>query len=508
MPRSEHVLLAIVFSLSSAAMVAGAVTHEPWWDEAQAWLIARDAPIADLFTHVVRYEGHPPLWYLLLAIPARLGLPYASMKVVAVLGGAASAFLLLYAFPRIPVFLRVLAPFAFYIAYQYTVVARSYVLVLPLLLLIARHYDRRSERPGLYALLLILLSHVSVHGFAVACALAALFLWEIARKKIPRPPRRAFLIATAAFAANAVLLVLLLWPPADNRAQARVHSPLDVNRHAQVILSVVPPLFWPPLSDETPVEAALMALAATAALTLLIVWYVASGAGPAVLAAALGVYAVALRYFSMWHEGLFFFVLLFGAAIAFGGPSGGRTRWRALDVAAQVVLVLLLLRHAQWTFQSLGHDLRWEATGSARAAEFIKSHGLHTRQIYGTGPAVVELQPYFAANIFDNYQNDGRAYWEWSSKNTWPYTHFTPTTDQEITRWFDGLVGARPEYIVYGSVLMEPDSHATRLFRDPSYRRIGSFGGYTYWKNHPNWLISFHVFERVTPRPPTGRPGA
>lgn len=50
--------------------------HEPWFDEAQSWLIARDCSWHDLLLVRPHYEGHPPLWWLLLAIPARLGVPY------------------------------------------------------------------------------------------------------------------------------------------------------------------------------------------------------------------------------------------------------------------------------------------------------------------------------------------------------------------------------------------------------------------------------------------------
>lgn len=33
--------------------------HEPWFDEAQSWLLARDANFFDLITKYLRYEGSP-----------------------------------------------------------------------------------------------------------------------------------------------------------------------------------------------------------------------------------------------------------------------------------------------------------------------------------------------------------------------------------------------------------------------------------------------------------------
>lgn len=49
--------------------------YDPWRDVAQAWLIARDLSVPELFAQL-RYEGHPCLWYLLLMPFAKLGFPY------------------------------------------------------------------------------------------------------------------------------------------------------------------------------------------------------------------------------------------------------------------------------------------------------------------------------------------------------------------------------------------------------------------------------------------------
>src|SRR5919108_4554632 len=151
-PRSETArrepaspgIRAHVFSLPWQAAVLAALAgllgamlfyHEPWFDEAQAWLIARDASPLDLVTRVLRYEGSPGLWHLILMVPARLHLPYATLNVVSGLFALAAGALFLRLAP-FPWPVRLLYPFSFWAFYQYGVVARSYVMG-PLLLFAA-----------------------------------------------------------------------------------------------------------------------------------------------------------------------------------------------------------------------------------------------------------------------------------------------------------------------------------------------------------------------------------
>lgn len=499
---SKNVVLGVAFLVYCAVAVTGAVVHEPSWEEAQAWLLARDTPVVSLLTRELRYEGHTPLWYLILAAPAKLGLPYWSMKVIAAATGAATAFLLLFAFPRLPLHIRLLAPFAFFIAYWYSVVARSYILLYPILLLIARRYERRSERPGVFALLLILLSLVSVHGFAIACGLAALFALDIWRKRIPTPPKRVLGAAALAFIVNAILVVLSLWPPKDLTSSIHVYSMISPHRHSQVITTVIPALFWNALEDDAPAIAVTKVAAALVALTLLVLWIVRSGAGAPFAVAILAMYVVSLRYLTAWHEGIYFLIILFGALLAFDRNTA--PRW--LRVAGQVMLVLLLLRHAEWAFRSLWYDVRAQTTGSARAAEYIRANGFDNGVLYGTGGAVVEIQPYFASNIFDNYQLNGRTYWDFSPRSPWPYVAFTPESQEAMERFLDQILADQPEVIVYGAGILEDKLYAPRLFGNPSYRHLAAFKGTTFWKDAPRWDVEYHVFQRVTLARPSGTP--
>lgn len=99
--------------------------HEPWFDEAEAWLMTRDLSLADLIFGWLRYEGHPPVWYLLLALPAKLGVPYEwGLKTVEWLCASAAAAVLLFRSP-FPRAARLALPFTYFLFYQYGVNAKN-----------------------------------------------------------------------------------------------------------------------------------------------------------------------------------------------------------------------------------------------------------------------------------------------------------------------------------------------------------------------------------------------
>ncbi len=149
--------------------------HEPWFDEAQAWLIARDATLWDLLAHKVRYEGSPGLWHALLWFLSHAGMPFSWLWMVSGALACGGAWIILTRAP-FPFWLRTGIVFSYFMAYQYAIVARSYALDLLLIPLIAASFANRLNRPVLYGALLGLLANVNAHSFIVAAALFAEFV--------------------------------------------------------------------------------------------------------------------------------------------------------------------------------------------------------------------------------------------------------------------------------------------------------------------------------------------
>lgn len=153
--------------------------HEPWFDEAQAWAIARSGTIKEILFEIPHYEGHPPLWHLILVPFAKLGAPYElSLAVVNIFFMTLAVAVLLFKSP-FPKLIRCLLPFNFFLFYQYGVISRPYCIFVLAIFLAAACYKNRNEHPVKYLLCLALMCAVHSYGIIIAGCLCIVWLIEI-----------------------------------------------------------------------------------------------------------------------------------------------------------------------------------------------------------------------------------------------------------------------------------------------------------------------------------------
>lgn len=222
-----------VFVVYLAVVITVMCFHEPWFDEAQAWLIARDCSWHDLLFSRTHYEGHPPLWWTLLAIPAKTGVPYEiGLKGVQLLTAALMIWLLVFR-TALPELLKVVLPFSYFLCYLYAVVSRPYALLIAAMLLVGLAWEHKDEHPWRLALSMMLLCLASSYGLAIAASAASVWVLGVvcaarhdgvramARSLVSSPAR---LVAWATLLAAAVALLLDVWP-----AKNVYHGIFDVN---------------------------------------------------------------------------------------------------------------------------------------------------------------------------------------------------------------------------------------------------------------------------------------
>lgn len=195
----------IFFGIYSLVVLYTVAHHEPWRDEAQSWLIARDLSLAALFQYIPN-EGHPPLWYLILMPFAKAGMSYSVAGYIHALIAIGCAWLLMFR-SGLPLYLRITVIFSYYFLYEFAAIARNYSMVGLLLFTMISMYEKRFEKPLLYALLMFLLFQTNVLAFCAGGGLGLIYLVEIIRDKKFQPR---YFIALAIMGIGALATVALL----------------------------------------------------------------------------------------------------------------------------------------------------------------------------------------------------------------------------------------------------------------------------------------------------------
>ncbi len=384
-------LILALFTLAGAAFLTA--HHEMWRDEAQAFMMARDAASLDDLALRVRFDGHPVLWYVILFVLTRFTASLAGMQVVHLLiaAGAVFVFARWAPFPR---FVRILFAFSYYPLYEFGVISRGYGLGMLLLFIFCAVFPGRRKSLLLPAAVLLLMSVTHLHLIILAGPLAfvlAAEAWFRRREGRPRFLAFAAVVVTIGLAVG----VYQARPCADSLFSKSVHlnfrsetggAALRSLAKAYVVLpdpqlhfwgkslisrSSLAPLVLPLLTGLLLVFALLVLLDRP----LSLVFYAASTAG--LLAFFWLVYLGFLRH----HAYLF---LAFVAALWMAAEPGARSIGpgfaRRLASGARrfapAVLGVLLAVQVVGAGLAAVCEVRYPFSQARRAAEFVRGQGL------------------------------------------------------------------------------------------------------------------------------------
>lgn len=474
--------------------------HEPWYDEAEAWQIARCASIKDILFTIPHYEGHPPLWHLILAIPAKLNLPYElSLSLISLLFSALAVALFLKYAP-FPEWVKVFVPFTYFAFYQYSVIARPYCMMMLAFVLMAITWQGRNTKPIEFVLSMAFLCLTSSYGIIIAGGISLVWLFGIIKEdgtKFLKDRRTHTLIGLLILA---VLLMVEVMPYPDTSATAGkavgdevVKLPLKL---LYVFLMMIPDTTLTRVlqSDTTGIEMSNMYMGAVpfACLIGILLWVIIVYQGskkrtlawfilPYTLFALFG----ALVYFGGHHIGIALLFFGFWSWITANGDydhksESNQTVEGIILHIMPFVTGLSLLISCFWSLSSFVLDVRYDYYPSRSSAEFIKKNDLQKYNIMTSWRedkdengeitltdtnsigGVVALFPYFEHNIiynahkgedalaYDTHKNASDAENEenlslWRSKG-YPYVLYnSPNLD---TVFGDGSESDMPEYVL------------------------------------------------------------
>lgn len=221
--KKSYFFEAMTLLLYAVALIFIMYYHEPWFDEAQAWLIARDATIREILTSITHYEGHPPIWFLILMPFAKLGVPFElGVKTVNFIIAtiAMGIFIFKAPFKRI---VRLTIPFTYFFFYQYGVISRPYSLMMLGFALSAVCYKQRNQKPFRFAAALSLICSSGAFGMAIAAGISIAWLFEVIGTKLSMDNFVFFMKSKIFYALLVlltynILLLILIYPYNDTYA--------------------------------------------------------------------------------------------------------------------------------------------------------------------------------------------------------------------------------------------------------------------------------------------------
>jgi hypothetical protein len=420
-----------------AGVVGVAIAHhEAWADEAQAWQIARTAALKDIFGTYLHYEGAPGLWHLLLWVLNKCHVSYGGLHwicgAIAMLG---TALLLLRApFPR-PI--KLLLPFTYFLAFQFAVVARPYVLFPPLIFAVAWMWNSRPRKPLCIAVLLGLMATVALHTAVISFGIAILYAMELwkdykQRRTLTWPIRR--LVASSAVLLTFYLGAVVVAAPAPDVWIASIPA-THADRQASQPGSPTPT----PVVKRTHAlqwNADVVALRGLGSLCwgtvqpLLLgipFWLLVAAAFTQgrhalyVLPMGMCVAFSAIAYANFWHAGLLVPLLIALYWMTWSPPEPGSSR-KLLTRLAHTAIVYAALVQCAWTVHALAYDYAHEYAPDQETAHFLAPYVTKKTPIVvasfqenGIGAfKSVGILPYFDQNI---YMNERLPFWLWSTRN-------------------------------------------------------------------------------------------
>jgi hypothetical protein len=218
--------------------------HAYWRDEVRALSMALQGDTVIDMLRMLRGEGHPAVWYLLLrgahaVLPTNAVLPLVSTAVA-----LAAALLLVWRSPfGWPVVAALLLGRIG--LYEYSVMARNYGISMLLMFVFASLCPRHRDRGVVLGLVLLVLANTNVHSALLAGALLVFWLLDVVLDRAVDRPRVLRNLATNALLAGVGMALgfFTVYPPFNDAAQSLLPAG-DPLRRLAMALFLPAASFW------------------------------------------------------------------------------------------------------------------------------------------------------------------------------------------------------------------------------------------------------------------------
>ncbi|MBO4604104.1 MAG: hypothetical protein J5657_02245 [Clostridiales bacterium] len=519
---------AAVLILFSVFLILVSVIHEPWYDEAQAWQIARCASYYDIIFHIPHYESHPPLWHLILSVPAKLGAPYEiSIKLINIIFSILGVFLIEIR-SKFSNWTKTFVPFTFFIFYQYGIISRPYSMMLLALLLAALFYGGKDEKPLRFIASLIFLCFTSDYGLMIAGGITLAWLSELLIRHGKMFFKELFLTKKTRLAGLVILLLTAIFIiiqvyPAPDMGKV-TDSPVLYNLF-MITLAGPAEAFMTDLLTGDLSGAGINGIPGTVVVVLvsLLLWgigilasYRRSALMDFLLPSAFFI-AMGTIYSTPHHYGIYVMLFLYFFWIlgekpvtrkVFPGIKRGRFT-RACRISARAVMAISILISCYWTFSAVINDAAYPYFFSREMASWLRDNtdekdvimaswcpvyekdsqgnditGKPKAVIYNSVAEIaVPLDPYFVRPLIDN--------------EILPYQFLGKMNEEEIRDYSDRVKETGvPDYILTYNESFIPGFLAAIDSGEERYEMEQAFINYRIFKDDL-YYYNVMVYKRV-----------
>lgn len=216
---SARLKLWTVFFLYVIVAAFAIARHELSGDEIHSWNITKaSGSISDLINNT-RYEGHPPVWYLILWSISKFTHNLAFVQVAQLIIASSVVFIVLFYSP-FPLITRVLIPFGYYFLFEYGILSRNYAIgVLPAFCVCYILQKDFKYKLLLYYALLFFMSNTHLLALVLAGSLHFYFLLlNFEKKKKVSKLFPHILLGTLVF----LPALYFIFPPSDSGLTVRI----------------------------------------------------------------------------------------------------------------------------------------------------------------------------------------------------------------------------------------------------------------------------------------------
>ena len=385
--------------------------HEPWADEAQAWLIARDSSICDIIFNIAKYEGTPVLWHLIIKLLITCKLSYKYYYLVPVFFSSIGVYVILFKL-KINNIYKILLPFTYFIGYEYTIKARSYSLLLPILSLIAMLYEKRKEHVYLYNFFLLILSSVSLHGAIISGMLCIFEVFEIINNLIREKNFiliKKEIISVIVLVQFYIFIIITVFPPPDIYVYIEVYSINLLGIIKTFIYWIIEILEAFCLKYENYYKFGISSL------ILVIVLFICILKSNRNKNLFLNLFIfpvlfILLVRISSHHIGIIFYAFIFASYLV------KKNMNKYCQKIFFVLFTIVLCVQVFWYSESCFSEVKMDFCAGKKVSEYLKTNDYKNKKIYASGYYVVSILPYFDDNIFCD-ERGKQTYYTWSTNN-------------------------------------------------------------------------------------------